>query len=228
MLFVGAYLLEEKDNEPTVFTASVGNLPPQKAVLLTITYVTELDFDDGKLKYVLPTQPYAPNGRDPTPKFTNPISQEYVKDVPYGLKVEVKFDMTSNIKSISSPSHPINFEFGDSPKQATVTLIISESGAPLLKDFVVTTALFDPHQPCVRLEDIGGGKKAALVALYPKMDEEGDVFTEMVWLESFIVIVYIFFKNILLDLCRRSKRFNGWFAHEQREGDAADIPAVDS
>lgn len=30
--------------------------------------------------------------------------------------------MTSNIKSIASPSHPINFEFGDSPKKATVKL----------------------------------------------------------------------------------------------------------
>lgn len=164
-----------------MFSASVGNLPAGKAVLLTIVYVTELDFEEGKLKYVLPTQPYAPNGREPTPKFTNPKSQEYVKDVPYGLKVEVKFDMTSNIKSISSPSHPINFEFGDSPKTATVQLIINESGSPLLKDFTVTTALFDPHQPCVRIEDIGGGKKAVLAALYPKMDEDGDVFTEMIF-----------------------------------------------
>ena len=48
----GAYLLEEKDDQPFVFSASVGNLPPGKAVLLTISYVTELDFEDGKLKCV--------------------------------------------------------------------------------------------------------------------------------------------------------------------------------
>ncbi len=34
--------------------------------------------------------------------------------------------MTSNIKSVSSPTHPIDFEFGDSPKQANVKLIIDE------------------------------------------------------------------------------------------------------
>lgn len=45
-------MLEERDDRPTVFAASIGNLPPGKAVLLTITYVTELDFDDGKLVYV--------------------------------------------------------------------------------------------------------------------------------------------------------------------------------
>ncbi len=55
--------------KPNVFSASIGNLPPRKAVLVTITYVTELAFEEnGKLRFLLPTQPYAPNGRDPTPK----------------------------------------------------------------------------------------------------------------------------------------------------------------
>lgn len=60
----GAYLLEQRKDVPNIFTASIGNLPPKKAVLVTIQYVMELQFDDGKLKFVLPTQPYAPNGRD--------------------------------------------------------------------------------------------------------------------------------------------------------------------
>ena len=38
----------------------------------------------------------------------------------------LQFNMTSNIKSVSSPSHPIDFEFGDSPKSANVKLIINE------------------------------------------------------------------------------------------------------
>lgn len=41
---------------------------------MTITYVIELEFDEGKLRFVLPTQPYAPNGRD-VPKFTQPKVQ---------------------------------------------------------------------------------------------------------------------------------------------------------
>ena len=121
LLLLGAYLLEEKDDTPTVFSASIGNLPPGKAVLLTITYVVELDFDDGKLMYVvcllcrapsalalcylsyfivgrctckwktfsyrLPTQPYAPNGRDPSPKFTKPSAKDFTEEIPYGLQV---------------------------------------------------------------------------------------------------------------------------------------------
>jgi len=46
-LWLGAYLLEEK--KPNLFEASVGNLPPKKEVLISITYVTELFFDENKV-----------------------------------------------------------------------------------------------------------------------------------------------------------------------------------
>src|SRR5262245_57891856 len=49
----GAYLLDEE--RPDVFQASVGNLPPGKEALLKITYVTELDVDNGSLRFVIPT-----------------------------------------------------------------------------------------------------------------------------------------------------------------------------
>ena len=50
--------------------------------------------------------------------------------------------MTSNIKSVSSPSHPIQFEFSDEgPQKATVTLAQNEEGAPLGKDFELLVAL---------------------------------------------------------------------------------------
>jgi hypothetical protein len=71
----GAYLLEQRKDIPNVFTASIGNLPPKKAVLITIQYVMELQFEEGKnadkLKFVLRTQQYALNGRD-SPKVKNP------------------------------------------------------------------------------------------------------------------------------------------------------------
>ena len=49
----GAYLLDEE--RPDVFQASVGNLPPGKEALLKITYVSELDVQDGALRFVVPT-----------------------------------------------------------------------------------------------------------------------------------------------------------------------------
>lgn len=52
--------------------------------------------------------------------------------------------MTSNIKSVASPSHPIQFEFGESPKSAKVSLS-NPDGTPLVKDFELLVSLADPH-----------------------------------------------------------------------------------
>ena len=53
-------------------------------------------------------------------------------------------DMTSNIKQLSSPSHPISFEFGDEPTQATVTL--GDTTKTQAQDLVVLTKLAKPHE----------------------------------------------------------------------------------
>jgi hypothetical protein len=64
--------------------------------------------------------------------------------------------MTSNIKSISSPTHPIAFEFGDSPKQVAfylamlilqaVVRLANEEGVPLGKDFEMMVVLAKPDE----------------------------------------------------------------------------------
>jgi hypothetical protein len=43
--------MEEKEDEPNVFTVNVGNLPPGKTVDIAITYVTELQFEDGQVPF---------------------------------------------------------------------------------------------------------------------------------------------------------------------------------
>jgi hypothetical protein len=53
--------------------------------------------------------------------------------------------MTSNIRTVSSPSHPITFEFGDEPTQGVVTMQPSPAGTPPV-DFVLLTKLATPHQ----------------------------------------------------------------------------------
>jgi hypothetical protein len=52
--------------------------------------------------------------------------------------------MTSNIKTVSSSSHPISFEFGEEPTQGVVTLQPSP-GQPA-GDFVLLVKLAKPHQ----------------------------------------------------------------------------------
>jgi poly [ADP-ribose] polymerase len=143
----GAYMLEQQETSKQ-FTASIGNLPPGKEVLIVIVYVTELELDEsGKLKLVLPATPYPPDGVN-SKKFTLPKQQDgkYSKEVGYGLKINVDLDMSSNIKSISSPTHPIQFEFGDTPSKAAVSLAHNEEGVPLGKDFELLVYLEQPNK----------------------------------------------------------------------------------
>lgn len=52
----------EESKDPSIFTMSVGNLPEKSAVLISITYVCELQFEEGDLKFVLPSRLYEANG----------------------------------------------------------------------------------------------------------------------------------------------------------------------
>jgi len=99
----GAYLMEQCDDNPNLFKVNVGNLPPGKEVSISVTYVVELIFDEGKLKFVLPSS------KDAAPSYSTSSQTEIPP-----LKLKVHLDMTSNIQAISSPSHPISFELGTS------------------------------------------------------------------------------------------------------------------
>ena len=87
----GAFLLDEE--RPDVFQASVGNLPPGKDVLVRITYVTELEVDDGRVRFMIPTAVsprYAPaedrtGTGQPDSESLNPPR---AWTVPYGLDPE--------------------------------------------------------------------------------------------------------------------------------------------
>jgi hypothetical protein len=135
-------------------------LPPGKEILIVIVYVTELAFDEGKLKLILPANPYPPDGNK-TPKFVLPKQTNSLlsKTVPYGLSIKIdlgisKFriiikssDMTSNIRSIASITHPIQFEFSEAgPSKATVTLSQQDQGVPLGKDFELLITLSQPNR----------------------------------------------------------------------------------
>ena len=61
------------------------------------------------------------------------------------LSTNSSVDMSSNIKSIASVTHPIHFEFGDAMNKAKVTLAQQDSAIPLGKDFEMLVTLANPH-----------------------------------------------------------------------------------
>lgn len=92
--------------------------------------------------------------------------------------------MTSNIRSVSSPSHPISFEFGDQPTKATVTINSESAQATAANDFVILAKLAQPHQPCGRVEISDNGRKTVMAAMYPQLELEGqeDIYTELIFI----------------------------------------------
>jgi len=169
----GAYLLEQVSKN--VFSVNVGNLPPDQEVAISITYVVELEFEEGKVKLVLPS-----SKAEEEQKYFSP-SRKSSQTLPQ-LQLKVSLAMTSNIQAISSPSHPISFEFGEENNKAVVTLA-SQSQADAPKPFVLLTKLAKPHQPCVRVQKDSTGRKVGMLSLYPKLElnEDEDIFTEMIF-----------------------------------------------
>jgi hypothetical protein len=167
----GAYLLDQERAD--VFTASIGNLPPGKEVLVRIAYVAELSLEGDDLRFAIPTTVsprYAPAedhkgvGRPPSEALNPPRDWR----VPYGLDLTVRIEMPSPIRAVESPSHPVRVELEGS--KATVTLGGRETA--LDRDFVLEVKLAEAHVPRAWLETDPRGRRAALVAFQPRFAAE--------------------------------------------------------
>jgi Ca-activated chloride channel family protein len=176
----GAYLLDQE--RPDVFTASIGNIPPGKEVLVRITYVAELELLGDALRFALPTTVsprYAPTedqqgvGRPPSEALNPPRAFE----VPYGLSLSVDLDMHAPIRSVESPSHPISVET-DGPR-ARVRLGGRE--AALDRDFVLNVRVAMEAGPWARLERDAEGRHVAMLSFRPQFDVD-EAASEIVFL----------------------------------------------
>ncbi|XP_050783624.1 protein mono-ADP-ribosyltransferase PARP4 isoform X2 [Gopherus flavomarginatus] len=111
----GAYLMDQ--DAPDVFTVSVGNLPPKTTVLIKVTYITELSFQDGCITFQMPTA-VAPWQQD---KALNENTQDTVKKVCVkqigtkkgGFCVAMSIEMPYSIERIHSWTHTLKIKKTD-------------------------------------------------------------------------------------------------------------------
>ncbi|KAL8191012.1 UNVERIFIED_CONTAM: hypothetical protein K2H54_066666 [Gekko kuhli] len=111
----GAYLMDQ--DAPDIFTVSVGNLPPSTRVLIKITYITELAYDNGNLSFFLPAA-VAPWQQD---KALNENTQDTVTKVavkqigtkPGGFSLEMSVEMPFKIDYIESRTHQLKIKKTD-------------------------------------------------------------------------------------------------------------------
>jgi Ca-activated chloride channel family protein len=167
----GAYLLDEE--RPDVFTASVGNLPPDAEVLLKLTYVTELTMEGPALRFAVPTTVsprYAPAedragvGRSDEATLNPPVAWR----VPYGLDLSIDVRMPGAITRVTSPSHPLSTSF-DGPR---ATVMLAQAEAALDRDVVVLVESRDLQSPHALLERDASGRHAAAIVFQPAFETD--------------------------------------------------------
>lgn len=171
----GAFLVEESEVKPNLFTVSIGNLPPMKETLISVSYVCTINtLPDGSLRFSLPGGP-----TNVPLQLSNPsVSTIYLKEVgESGVSIRASLDMSSPITSVVCHTHPIVVENGDKPSKAMAAL--TEATFASGKDFELLIQLAPSNEITSRVQQKEDGSKVAMLSFYPKLD--GDVISECIF-----------------------------------------------
>ncbi|KAH3732835.1 Vault protein inter-alpha-trypsin domain [Pelomyxa schiedti] len=171
----GAFLVEESTEQSNMFTVNIGNLPPQKEALISLSYVCNLDtLPDGTIRFCLPGTP----ANIPLQISTPTLSTIYFKEVgASGISIRASLDMSSPISNAACNTHTITVEPGEKPTKAIVTLA-EETFAPG-KDFELLIQLAPTNEINCRVQQSEQGDKVAMLTFFPKL--EGDVVSECIF-----------------------------------------------
>uniref|UniRef100_A0A670HY83 Poly [ADP-ribose] polymerase n=1 Tax=Podarcis muralis TaxID=64176 RepID=A0A670HY83_PODMU len=159
----GAYLMDQ--DAPDIFTVSVGNLPPSTKVLIKITYITELSYENECLAFHLPAA-VAPWQQD---KALNENTQ--VRAFFHGFSLEMSVEMPFEIKNISSWTHQLEIKKTDC--KAVVRTVdnsfLDTSG------FAMEILIGDVHLPRMWVEKHPGNEtEACMLVFQPEFESALD------------------------------------------------------
>ncbi|XP_053279114.1 von Willebrand factor A domain-containing protein 5A isoform X3 [Pleuronectes platessa] len=173
-----AFLLEESEQSPDIFTLSVGSLPPGESASIRLEYVTELavQADDG-LRFCLPAvlnPRYEPQGSEGASVQVTSVPASLV---PYSLSFSVRVSSPRPISKVESscslePLQYVNTE----QTQATVKLA---AGHKFDRDVELLIYYRDAHKPTAVVE---AGQESAkpgslmgdpvlMLSLYPEFPQ---------------------------------------------------------
>uniref|UniRef100_A0A3B3Y993 VIT domain-containing protein n=1 Tax=Poecilia mexicana TaxID=48701 RepID=A0A3B3Y993_9TELE len=189
-----AFLLEESDESPDIFSLTVGSLPPGESASIRLEYVTELavQADDG-LRFCLPAVlnlRYQPQGSEgPSVQVTSvPASL-----VPYSLSFSAQVSSPRPIAKIESSCslEPLQYLKADQT-QATVKL---GAGHKFDRDVELLIYYKDAHQPSAVVEagQVSAkpgslmGDPVVMVSLYPEFPQS--VMSSLATCGEFVFLV---------------------------------------
>ncbi|XP_078785641.1 von Willebrand factor A domain-containing protein 5A-like isoform X2 [Oryzias latipes] len=173
-----AFLLEESEQSPDIFSLSVGSLPPGESASIMLQYVIELAVEaDGALRFCLPAvlnPRYHPQGSE-GPGV--PVSSVPASEIPYSLSFSARVSSPRPVSKVESscslePLHYLNTDH----TEAAVKLA---AGHKFDRDVELLIYYKDAHQPSAVVEagqDSAQpgtlmGDPVVMVSLYPEFPE---------------------------------------------------------
>ncbi|CAI7611542.1 unnamed protein product [Penicillium bialowiezense] len=172
---LSAAVLNRSVDAADVFSTRIGNVPPAGTVVIEITLIAELTQDaqtDG-IRYTIPATIGHRYGTESA--NSDPPSGALMKTA---IKVDIVMEKGSNIRSVRSPSHPIQVDLGrvsDMPESTFESHFGSvklHQNAVIDEDFVITVNADKQDLPFALLETHSDlpDQKALMVSLVPKFN----------------------------------------------------------
>uniref|UniRef100_A0A8B8EL51 Poly [ADP-ribose] polymerase n=1 Tax=Crassostrea virginica TaxID=6565 RepID=A0A8B8EL51_CRAVI len=174
----GAYLMDEE--EPDVFTVSVGNLPPKCEVLIKVTYITELGVEGDGIALTIPAT-VAQWVKDTAlaQQTQSETTVLQIRDpVEYQISLQAAVEMPFEIRALKSSTHKLKYKKTDTkavveiPKKSTFT-----------EGFQLLIVLAEIHVPRMWVErHPEKDTLACMLAFYPEFEAAIDLSPEVIFL----------------------------------------------
>uniref|UniRef100_A0A8D3ECW5 von Willebrand factor A domain-containing protein 5A-like n=1 Tax=Scophthalmus maximus TaxID=52904 RepID=A0A8D3ECW5_SCOMX len=176
-----AFLLEESEQSPDIFTLSVGSLPPGESASIRLEYVTELavQADDG-LRFCLPAvlnPRYRPRGSEGGEGAGVQVTSVPASLVPYSLSFSARVSSPRPVTKVESSCSLEPLQYLDTERtQASVKLA---AGHRFDRDVELLIHYKDAHRPTAVAEAGQASAKpgtlmadpAVMLSLYPEFPE---------------------------------------------------------
>ncbi|XP_051252730.1 von Willebrand factor A domain-containing protein 5A isoform X42 [Dicentrarchus labrax] len=176
-----AFLLEESEQSPDIFSLSVGSLPPGESASIRLEYVTELavQADDG-LRFCLPAvlnPRYQPQGSGGSEGASVQVTSVPASLVPYSLSFSARVSSPRPVSKVESNCSldPLQY-LNPEQTQATVKLA---AGHKFDRDVELLIYYKDAHQPTAVVEAGQASAKpgtlmgdpVVMLSLYPEFPQ---------------------------------------------------------
>lgn len=197
-----ALLEQERSN---IFTQSVANIEPGKAIDVVTRYAQDLTYDAGQYEFVFPMvvgPRFIPGASVPDASRITPPMMGPGERTGHDISVEVTLDSGSMVGDIEAPTHAV---VAQQPGDGTLRVALAERRSIPNRDFVLRYRV-SGEKPRARLllSEVGAnGGYFSLVLHPPRLDVDALVGQREL---LFVVDVSGSMHGLPLELCRRAMR----------------------